>query len=155
MNFERLSEMSAIQTYDVLTALRGPDAPYSSFAHGVKWIFTQRLRYWVLPPDAFQNFGRPDDGLRRGFIRDTIRRAPSVAPSWWTHWYNHTMEALKAVHTISQFEEEAKELEALLIAFEVYFENGTRIPFHEDGSVPDYYLKSLRKKYALYLEMGN
>lgn len=135
MNFEMLASMSKEKAYDVVTALRGPDALCYGIAVGLrdvasdmKWIFTKRLRWMV----GVEHISRPDKLIPVGTLLLAFSNLElSKTPPWWFHWRGHTVDALCAMRAFPHFLEEAKVLLDLLQAFDDYFMLG-HTPNHKD-----------------------
>lgn len=94
--------------YWILSALRGPDST-DSIAGLVKFIFTQRLRTWfaIPAPQRVRDLEEQDFGQ----VAEVL---VGKKPPWWTHWYNHTMDALNASTCIPELQQEAMALIYLL-----------------------------------------
>lgn len=121
MDFELLGHMEEKDAYDVVTALRGPDVGICSFATDVKWIFTQRLRYWAGITSISRHSKLTFEALDGTIAR--LRVMPET-PSWWKHWAGHVRDALRAMRALPQFELEATALMKLLEALDQYFYDG-------------------------------
>lgn len=101
------------QTYWVFSALRGPDSS-DHLAVLVKWIFTQRIRAWLLIPAPQRLAPVKTERLRQVF--ETIRRYGY--PQWWSHWAKHMEDALHATSHIPSWQHEAHALMYLLKAIQ-------------------------------------
>lgn len=94
MKFQYYNEYLSAKSYDIATALRGPDTGETRFAVRVKRIFTFAIRRHARCADRAcdGNFG---DLPTQEYIEQTLAIASTRRPPpWWPHWSTHTHIAL-------------------------------------------------------------
>jgi len=89
--FEDGSHKLGPKSYDIATALRGPDTELYDFAIRMKRIFTYAIRsYAHCTSDTCS--GEPP---MQEYIDETLALAKTMRkPSWWKHWSTHIHIAL-------------------------------------------------------------
>lgn len=129
-------------SYDVASALRGPDTKSYDFARRMKRIFTHPIRHYAHCSPGICT----GESYTPKYIKDTLAIAKTIRPpSWWEHWAQHVHLAL--------IQMERPDLLALLQDIDAAFLGPTQSHHGVDNKELYYCIKSDGNRLALRLSL--